>query len=133
MEQDYIPEAKAINHGDRTRDRCQHRTDLAPATGTGATSWVIVLGVFNMVGFALRGVVVGLINNLPRHLHVAGGQSSVDRKHGTRDPSGLIRCEKEGGSCYVLRIADAAKRVPLGDTLEDVGILLPSLFPGRCS
>ncbi len=56
---------------------------------------VIVLGVFTVAGSpwpdpALRGVVVGLVNNLPCHLHIARGQSSVDRQYGTRDPGGLV-------------------------------------------
>src|SRR5215207_2505793 len=81
----------------------------------------------------LQDAVIGLFDDLLHHLHVAGGESSVNRKYGARDPGGLVRCEEEGGSGHILRLTNAAQRIPFGDSFKDVGILLPSVFPGRRS
>lgn len=39
---------------------------------------------------ALQNVLIGLIDDFLCHLYVAGGESSVDRKHSTRDPGRLV-------------------------------------------
>src|SRR3712207_3982899 len=63
-------------------------------------------------GPTLQGAIVGLFDHLPHHLHVADGESSVNRKYGARDPSSLVRREEERGSCHILRLTDTTQWIP---------------------
>src|SRR3712207_4340307 len=80
---------------------------------------------------SLLSVVLGFFDDLLHHLHIAGGETTVHRQYGPGDPGSLVRRKEEGGSGHVLRLADAAKRIPPRDPLEDIGILLPAPLPGR--
>jgi hypothetical protein len=110
MEQDYTFGGAGIKPGGRFVGCRQHHIALVRgAAGTGKIFCSVTAPHINLSWirrYRMRSS--GLFDDLVHHLHVAGGESSVDREYGTRDPSGLVRCEEEGGSGHILRLADAA-------------------------
>src|SRR5215216_1585389 len=120
----------------RRRGRWQRRASMSPCNKTTRPEAVPSStenrsAYSERSGQSLPNVVLGFLDNLLHHLHIAGGKTTVYGQHGAGDPGSLVRRQEEGGSGHILRLADAAERIPPRDPLEDVGILLHALLPGR--